>query len=235
MVYVIFTNNPNRELQGAFLRDVYDMYSITLVDPGGPSRYETDFIPDDLTSLERLDCLGIEIQRVPKGLISLQGLLRVKLREESPVLPEMPSLEVLSCGGNRLTSIPFFSELRKLYIGHNLLTCLPEGMNHLVTLWCPDNLLQSIPYYPRLRKLDCDNNQLKSLPQGMTNLKTLRCSGNPLRTLPDDLTSLIKLQSDFSELGENNDDDITPQARIYHILREQDLLPLQSSMKSTRS
>jgi len=79
--------------------------------------------------------------------------------------------------------------LRTLSCGRNRLESLPELPGNLIWLYCKKNQLTSLPKLPgNLSTLDCSNNQLKSLPDLPDDLEILHCNNNLLTGL--DVTGL---------------------------------------------
>ena len=136
-------------------------------------------------------------------------------------LSQVPFLEVLSCGGNRLIQLDLSNvhSLQQLFCWENGLETIDlSKVPNLTTLECSNNPLGelnlsgllsleevfcsecrltclNLSALPKLRNLECWDNQLEDLDlSGAPDLESLYCSGNRLRKLGiEDMSSLHSL------------------------------------------
>ena len=121
------------------------------------------------------------------------------------VIPEgmlPPTLQVLHCHNNQLTSLPALPPtLQELFCYNNQLTSLPTLPPTLKNLSCRDNQLTSLPALPpTLQALLCYNNQLTSLPTLPPTLQNLYCNNNQLVQLPELPPTLERVWCDNNQL-----------------------------------
>ncbi|NBU34483.1 hypothetical protein EB118_18645 [bacterium] len=131
--------------------------------------------------IRKLECSKNRLSRIP---IYIQLLSLVCSANFLTTLPNFPNLincdcsnniintimssrssnlTVLNCSNNRLSDIPFFRGLKKLY--------------------CDNNGLLSLRNYPMLTHLTCSNNSLIDLPNNLNNLQVLDCRKNKITRL----------------------------------------------------
>lgn len=226
-IAVLLTSNPDPESEREFLRIASGVEKLIVRHVSRKNffyyDYGTSFLPDDMFSLEELDCERCELPSLPNGMISLLEL-NCKMNRLTSLPLDMRSLIRLDCRGNKLNS--FFSREE-----------IPDYMSRLTYLSCESNGVTSLPYGMKsLKHLYCGGNKLSFLPDDMKNLKTLHCRGNNLRYLPSGMTLLKELQSDFSELEDsltNSYDRM--QAENYQRLDREGNLPYLRPAKSARS
>lgn len=119
-------------------------------------------------------------------------------------LPPLPrSLKKILCGYNQLRTLPLLPEnLIKLFCNHNHLVTLPHLPERLTYLCCVDNYLVTLPCLPEsLTHLFCNNNYLVTLPHLPKNLELLCCNDNQLTTLPHLPTKLERLFCNNNKLS----------------------------------
>ena len=113
-------------------------------------------------------------------------------------LPLPSTLQFLSCGANRLSSLPSLETtiLKTLFCDNNRLTSLPSLPSMLERLCCSNNRLAWLPSLPTtLLHLVCNHNCITSLPSLPTTLMDLCCNDNCLTSLPPLPISLCHLFS----------------------------------------
>lgn len=125
-------------------------------------------------------------------------------------LPELPiSLRLLDCTGNQLTKLPSLPDLQTLSCGFNKLRSIPPLHNNLINLSCGANQLTSLPQLPsNLSNLLCTANYLTNLPALPANLSEINIAFNYLNVFENPLyTELTQLSCKKT---------FTPQFRIVY-------------------
>ena len=102
---------------------------------------------------------------------------------------------VLSCGGNKFTSLPKgLINLKKLFFDHTPLTTLPNDIRSIEKIVCDHHnltkLWKGLDIWSNLVTLRCENGPLEYLPEGMIKLKELLCRNNKIEVLPDDMINI---------------------------------------------
>ncbi|ARF09227.1 leucine-rich repeat protein [Catovirus CTV1] len=118
-----------------------------------------------------------------------------------------PSLKELSCRFNKISCLPFISELKildctsnkirnlELYPNLEILICQDNEIqeipkyNYLRKLVCCDNIVQKIRSYKFLEYLDCANNCIMTIGE-LPKIKDLICRNNELNSIPSNLPEL---------------------------------------------
>lgn len=144
-----------------------------------------------LTSLQLLELVGCELERIPSAVFSLGNLQELDLKENKLTTVE----EILSLQHCR--------RLVTLRLWHNKITYIPDHISKLHTMERLDvswNRLQKLPtrlfYCTKLRHLDVSHNQLSSLPTEVGILQGLQffsAAFNSLESLPEELFSCKRL------------------------------------------
>ena len=105
-----------------------------------------------------------------------------------PLILRFENLQIFSCDGNLLTSIPALPEnLKELYCSNNFLEKLPPLNKNLEILYCYKNSLTELPELDKLinlKKIACGYNKLTKLPNLPKNLINLYCHNNKITILP---------------------------------------------------
>ncbi len=119
------------------------------------------------------------------------------------VIDNFPSLQILFCDNNQITSLEPLSNcvnLQKLFCDNNQITSLEPLSNclNLNELYCENNQITSLEPLSNcvnLEKLYCWNNQITSLEplSSCVNLQTLYCDNNQITSL-DPLSNCVNLQ-----------------------------------------
>ena len=153
-----------------------------------------------------VDALIMEATKRRSKSLTLRSF---KLKEIPPKVFELFDLHELSVGSNLLRFIPSealskLTNLTKLFLGYNSLTCLPDSIKYLTQLQVLSlsfNNITSIPdsidSLTNLEVLHLSNNQLVSISNNIGQLSSLTelfIHNNLLAVLPDSICKLIKLQ-----------------------------------------
>ena len=119
------------------------------------------------------------------GKVDVEGLGLTRLWSRTGALN--PSIHIINCADNKLTSLPELPDgLGELDCRNNQLTQLPRLPGELGNLYCDNNQLIKLPDLPfGLYDLSCTNNKLEQLPNLPTGLGNLYCNNNQLTRLPD--------------------------------------------------
>ena len=130
----------------------------------------------------------------PTGLKQL-WLSNNEIKQLSPELRYLRSLEVLCLSGNQLTKLPGFigglRRLKRLYLTHNRIKVIPEQLQNL----------------RNLEELYLDHNCLQTFSLTLTELRSLRklsLCNNTIRQLPAEvrrLQDLVELHLDHNRIG----------------------------------
>ncbi|MFX0103006.1 MAG: leucine-rich repeat domain-containing protein [Candidatus Hodarchaeota archaeon] len=136
-----------------------------------------------------LGLYGCNLNAFPRELFVFSRLRKLNLwnnqiQEIPPSIDTLKHLENLNLEANQLANLPdelFSLPMKKLYLGDNKLTVLPEGIG---------NFKGTLTY------LNLYKNKLTTLPKALftlTLLETLGLSHNNLERIPDDLLALRSL------------------------------------------
>lgn len=140
-----------------------------------------------------IDFSNRNLQNAPSRLN--QGTLVVELFNNS--LTDLETIDFIN-------SENAWSNVRELYLDHNLLRRVPQslctGMFSLTHLTLHNNKLDSLPEnigdLQNLREIRIDHNQITRLPDSICTLQHLRLlhiDGNPITSLPEEIGKLSEL------------------------------------------
>ena len=119
---------------------------------------------------------------------------------------ELPSLQVLSCKENNITSIKGIQNAKNLYeaeLSSNDISTLSSEwapLPNLRILSMKNNSISNFPFLDKLEVLDLCHNSLTSLPDLSTILKELFISNNSIQDLPLLPSSLITVDLSYNKL-----------------------------------
>jgi Leucine-rich repeat (LRR) protein len=137
------------------------------------------------------------------------NLLHSHITNLTPLITNLPNLQVIDIRDNHLTSLPIeigsLTYLKTLSIGRNWITELPVEIGNLKSLVLLDvsiNHLKTLPNsignLPSLANLDLSCNQFTTFPLvicDLVNLEVLRLTQNQLTTIPPEIGKLRRLQN----------------------------------------
>jgi len=129
-------------------------------------------------------------------------ILRCNLNQLTslPSLPE--TIELIGANANRLNDIPVLirlTKLKELHLINNRIRFLPPLPDNLEVLVFPGNQIDNIEYLPpKLTKLNCCDNGLTCLPPIPNTVRELIFNNNEIQTLPK-LPDSLQLSSYMCE------------------------------------
>lgn len=192
LIYALSTYEPVQETAGVTTPAAMVLTAMTTpATTTAPNIDITDEIPDEIFKREIRETLGLETDD-PIMSYDVAGItefiyLGLALSENSKI--------------SSLDGLQYFSSLKKLNVGYNTITTLPELPDSLDELHVSNNKLGVLPKLPdSLRILDASYNNLLSLPSLPVVLTSLRVQDNILKALPDLPDSLIELSCSINNL-----------------------------------